>query len=106
MELKSFTTTTTTNRMIICGIRRCNSNNSVFAFTYLPRFPSGYCQFGCTARTVTLMQFISSFMFSKLYLNSSSRSKKRKSTFEPEQKFKIYPEKKRIKKIITTYIRV
>ena len=84
--------------MIICGIQRCNSNNSVFAFTYLPRFPSGYCQLGCTARTVTLMQFISSLMFSKLYLNSSSRSKKRKSKFEPEQKFKIYPEKKRIKK--------
>ena len=59
--------------MIICGIQECNSNKSVFAFTYLPRFPSGYCQLGCTARTVTLMQFVSSLMFSKLYLNSTSK---------------------------------
>ena len=60
------------NRMIICGIQRCNSNNSAFAFTWLPSFPSGYCKLGCTARTVTLVQFISSLMFSKLYTNSNS----------------------------------
>ena len=63
------------NRMIICGIQGCNSNNSLFVFTYLPRLSSGYCQLRCTARRVTLMQFVSSLMFSKLYLNSNSNSR-------------------------------
>ena len=47
-------------------------NNSIFAFNYLPSFPSDYYQLRSTTRTVTLVQFISSLMFSKLYLNSNS----------------------------------